>query len=124
LSFNEGAWMKLAFFISSIINIDQTISQGFSYSKQRSAFSSDERLRQTQYTINSINLVCPESTIYLFDSSVNAEEYSNKLSYVENLKFVSLEKIDPASAEITRSHPGKGFCEAVFLLNIRLYAVQ
>lgn len=110
---NEGPRMKLAFFISSAINLDSTVNQGFSYSNKRTQFNSDERLRQTQFTINSINLVCPDSTIYLFDSSTNAEEYSNKLSYVRNLKFIPLIKLDKDTATITRSHPTKGYCEAL-----------
>lgn len=105
--------MKLAFLVSSAINLDETINQGFSYSKNRSFFSSEERFRQTQYTINSINLVCPESTIYLYDNSLNFQEYAEKLSYVNNLKFISLERLDPMASAITRSHPSKGYCEAL-----------
>ena len=104
--------MKIAFFISSAINLDLTTDVNFNYAPRRSAFSSEERFRQTQQTINSINLVMPDCHIYLLDISENYIEYKDRLSYVPNLTFVGLEGIDPDSAQLCRTHKSKGLCEA------------
>lgn len=104
--------MKLAFFVSSAINLDES-KTSFSYGIKRTAFGSAERFRQTQYTINTINLVAPGSDIFILDVSKNYQEYKDNLSYVKNLKFIPLESLDPDIAALCRTHPSKGLCEAI-----------
>lgn len=106
--------MKLAFFISSAINLDHSSdSNKFLYANKRTAFSSEERFRQTQFTINSISLLFPDAKIYILDISENAYQYQERLNYVKNLTFLPLENINKISAHICRTHQSKGYCEGL-----------
>ena len=105
--------MKIAFIISSAINLDDTVNISFGNGNKRSAFSSEERFRQTQYSLNSINLIFPDSKKYIFDTSINSDQYRKKLSYFKNLDFVSLNEIDKDKAMLCRTSKSKGFCESL-----------
>ena len=105
--------MKIAFIISSAINLDDTVNISFGNGNKRSAFSSEERFRQTQYSLNSINLIFPDSKKYIFDTSINSDQYRKRLSYFKNLDFVSLNEIDKDKAMLCRTSKSKGFCESL-----------
>jgi hypothetical protein len=106
--------MNLSFFVSSAINLDSsTENTKFLYANKRTAFTSEERFRQTQFTINSIKLLFPEAKIYVLDISENGLEYKNRLGYVSNLVFLPLEEINKAIAYTCRNHQSKGYCEAL-----------
>lgn len=104
--------MKLAFLVSSSIDTNQGKGENFPYSLNRSCFNPEERLRQTQGTLNCLHLIDPTADIYLIDSSKSEAEYAKSLAYVPNLTFIDLNKLDPEVAEICRNNPSKGFCEA------------
>ena len=103
--------MKLAFYISSAINVDDNIQNGFGHLNVRSFFNSEERFRQTQFTISNIRLLCPTATIFLFEIGKNAEEYKKRLKYVSNLEFISSEDLDPIITQFCRTSSSKGQCE-------------
>lgn len=105
--------MKLAFFITSAINVDDHIDSNFPYAKKRSAFNSEERFRQTRFTINSIRLIAPDARIFLADVSKNGAEYQKELSRIPNLTFLPLEEINPSVSLTCRTHPSKGYCESL-----------
>lgn len=112
--------MKIAFYISSIINVDST--NGFGHIASRSAFSSEERFRQTQFTIGNIRSLFPEAHLFLFEIGKNVEKIRNDLSYVRNLTVVSAEELDPAVTEMCRTNKSKGTCEtAATLLFLKHY---
>lgn len=109
--------MKTAFIISSTINVDNQYP--LTYSSVRSYFSAEERLRQTQFTINSIAQATKEedTTIYLLDSSPNWGEYLQQLIYQKNLRFISVAFDWPEVYDITRSHANKTRCESLMMSN-------
>lgn len=104
--------MNLAFIVSSSIDTNQGKGKNFPYSLNRSCFTPEERLRQTQGTLNSLRLIDPDADIYLIDSSEAAADYGQALSYVPNLTFIDLNKLDYNVAEICRNNPSKGYCES------------
>jgi len=112
--------MKLAFYISSVINVDST--NGFGHTPVRSAFSAEERFRQTQFTIASIRLLFPESKIFLFEIGHNVDKIRNDLNYVSNLEVVSAEELDPVVTHLCRTNTSKGTCEtAATILFLKHY---
>lgn len=105
--------MKQVFYITSSICIDNTIAFDYGYKTPRSAFSDLERFRQTIYTITSINLVAPNSVIYLVDNSENIEQFYNILQQFHNLHIVEVNTLDPVLAAKSRTTNSKGYGEAL-----------
>ena len=103
--------MKIAFIVSSTIDTNQGRGQNFPYSLNRSVFTPEERLRQTQGTLNSLHLIDPTSDIFLIDTSEKSNLYKKELLYVPNLTYVNLNELDPETGEIGRNNPSKGFGE-------------
>jgi len=112
--------MRLAFFITSVINVDN--SNGFGHTPVRSLFSSQERFRQTQFTIANIRLLFPTSKIYLFEIGSNVDQIRYDLSYIDNLEVISSEELDPVMTNLSRTNTSKGTCEtAATLLFLKNY---
>lgn len=112
--------MKLAFYISSIINLDNV--GGFGHIASRTAFSSAERFRQTQFTIANIRSLFPEAHIFLFEIGRDVDQIRNDLRHVGNLNIISAEELDPAVTELCRTNRSKGTCEtAATLLFLKHY---
>jgi len=115
--------LKVAFFISSVINVDDSAGHNFTYSSRRTFFDREERYRQTQFTLASLRLAYPGCMIYLYDCSRNPDEYRERFAYMgtDNFRYISIQELDPEINEICRTHPAKGYCEAlcteVFLKN-------
>jgi hypothetical protein len=105
--------MKIAFYISSVINMKNIEDIGFGHSSKRTAFSDEERFRQTQFTIANIRSLFPEATIFHFEIGENSKQYQEKLSYIDNLKFIIGEDLDAEAMKLCRSNPSKGLCETV-----------
>jgi hypothetical protein len=78
-------------------------------------FTPEERLRQTIFTINSIQNAFPNSQIILLDSSDNFEIFTDSLKHIPNLELVSVKQIDSDAANIINSHPNKSLCESLML---------
>lgn len=87
----------------------------FTYSKSRSHFPADERLRQTTFTINSLRNVFRDAKIAIVDSSDDFEKYFYHFRYFENVEYVPLKELDSKAFEIVNTHEHKSVCEAVLL---------
>jgi hypothetical protein len=106
--------MSTAFIITSCIEVKN--EHPLTYSKTRSHFSSDERLRQTIGTVASLDsLLKSNTTMFLVDASENWEKYSNYFWYQPNLKFISVKNEFPEIFETVTSHPNKSYCECLIL---------
>lgn len=107
--------MKKAFIITSAIDIDNRFP--LTYSNTRSAFSNEERLRQTAFTVASLDSRTDnDTTLFLIDISDNYNQYRSTLSYQRNLVYVSIKEEFPEVYEIAKSHRNKSHCETIILL--------
>lgn len=104
--------MKTCFIVTSSI---QSTNKPLTYSATRSAFSNEERFRQTMYSISSIKSIYPEAKIYIVDSSKEYAEYDNFFRYYFGVEFFSIEKHDPAINYIINNHAHKSYCESLLI---------
>lgn len=106
--------MKTAFIITSIIEVDN--SWPLTYSNTRSFFNSQERLRQTVFTVNCVDrVVTPADTLFLLDASPNST-YENYFSYQKNLKYIDIKTHFPEIHQEVTTHPHKSRCESLLLI--------
>ena len=106
--------MKKAFIVTSAIEVDN--SNSLTYSKTRSYFSNEERLRQTIATVASLDQATDENTtIYLLDISDDWKKYKDALAYQTNLKFISIKEQFPQIYKTVKTHPQKSHCECLML---------
>lgn len=104
--------MKKAILITSVIDIDNT--RPLTYSTVRSYFSNEERLRQTVFTIASLDhIIDNETTIFLVDASTTPNAYKGMLAYQKNLVYVDVSIELPEVYNLITTHPNKSFCEAM-----------
>lgn len=97
--------MKTAYIITSAI---ESTSSPLTYSKTRSYFDSEERLRQTVMTVASLDQVSDHNTtLYLLDMSDNWEKYSEFFKYQTNLKFISVKHEFPKIYNEVTTHANK-----------------
>lgn len=87
----------------------------FTYSNTRSVFSTEERFRQTIFTVNSIQNAYPDGKVVLVDSSDDSELFKKEFSYIPNVEFISVKDLDENAAEVINSHPNKSLCECLIL---------
>jgi hypothetical protein len=87
----------------------------FTYSNTRSVFTAEERLRQTIFTINSIQNAYPEGKVVLLDSSDNPDKIIKSLKYIPNLQTLFIKDIDPETSEIINTHSNKSLCECLIM---------
>ena len=107
--------MKKAFIVTSAIDIDNSFP--LTYSNTRSAFTNEERLRHTVFTLASLDARTDnETTLFLVDISDNYSQYRSLLSYQRNLVYVSVKEEFPEVYKIAKSHPNKSYCETLILL--------
>lgn len=112
--------MKKAFIVTSFIDADN--AHPLTYSAKRTAFTPEERWRQTVGTIASLDQAGDkDTTIFLLELSRNWERYRQAISYQSNLVFVPIWKDLPGVAERASTHPNKSYCEQL-LLNRWLHA--
>lgn len=104
--------MNKIFVVGSSI---QTRDAPLTYSPVRTVFSSEERFRQTIFTINSIRNSFPESKIVIVDSSSDYFEYISIVRYFPNVDFIPLKELSGAAFEIVNTHPNKSLCESLLL---------
>ena len=106
--------MKKAFIVTSAIEVNNDFP--LTYSSVRSHFSSEERFRQTIFTITSLDSIRdPYLTIYLVDISDNWEVYAGILGHHKNLKFISVKQNYPWILEKVRTHTNKSHCETLIV---------
>jgi len=106
--------MKKAFVITSAIETRNQFP--LTYSKKRSHFDAEERLRQTVMTVASLDQVSDDDTcLYILDVSENWQAHAHLLAYQRNLKFISVKEQFPDIYELVTTHPHKSVCEATIL---------
>lgn len=93
----------------------QTRNAPLTYSKVRTIFSKEERLRQTIFTVNSITNAFPESRIVLLDSSDEVEDIRNQMRYFNNVEFIALKDLSGEAHDIVNNHKNKSLCESLLL---------
>jgi hypothetical protein len=107
--------MKKAILVTSVIDVDNTYP--LTYSNVRSIFSNEERLRQTIFTLSSLDrIIDDETTIFLVDSSKNSAHYKAVLAYQPNLVFINVAEEFPDLFDIIRTHSHKSHCETILQL--------
>lgn len=87
----------------------------FTYSKTRSFFDKEERLRQTIFTINSIQNAVPDAHIVILDTSDNYQEYESMLPLYFGVEYVAFKKLSPENFEIVNTHLNKSYCECLLI---------
>lgn len=106
--------MKKAFLITSVIDIDRTAP--LTYTNTRSVFDKNERLRQTIFSITSLDLISDdECTFFLIDLSDDNETYEHCFSFQKNLKYISVKKEFPEILNVCRTHKNKSHAECLLL---------
>jgi hypothetical protein len=106
--------MKKAFIITSLIDVDT--SSPLTYSTVRSCFTAEERLRQTLFTITSLDFLCDQdTTIFLVDASENWEKYKPQFEYQKNLVFISVKDQLSDIYQEARVHPNKSRGECLIM---------
>lgn len=107
--------MKTAFIVTSAIEVG---NDPLTYSETRSAFSTEERLRQTIMTIASVDQSSDsDSKIYLLDMSNDWINFKKLFGYQSNLIFVSIKDKFPNIFHEVTSHPNKSRCETLTTLH-------
>ena len=82
--------------MNKLIVVGSSIQPGegkFSYSNTRSSFSTEERFRQTVFTINSLRNSIPDAKIMVVDSSDDYMQYYAQLAFIKNVEYIPLKTI-------------------------------
>lgn len=87
----------------------------FTYAQTRSVFTTEERLRHTIFTVNSIQNAYPDGKIVLVDSSDDYNDFKFIFNCFRNVQFVSLKELDSAANELVNTHQHKSFCECLIM---------
>lgn len=104
--------MRKLFVIGSSI---QPRAGKFTYSPVRSKFDTDERFRQTIFTVNSIQNSFPDADIVIVDSSDEYKDYHLVFKNYLKTDFVPLKELSSGAFELVNTHPNKSFCESLLL---------
>lgn len=114
--------MKNLFVITSSIN---TSDVPFKYINgevvKRSAFTEDERFRQTVYTISYVRTLDPNCDIILLDSSENYQNYKI-FEHIKNLRYYPLGEFAPEVRNIVSTTSQKAYAECLMLKTFIDYA--
>ena len=113
--------MRNIFLVTTRIDVDlgeqkfQHINDdGILIKRPRSFFTSEERLRQTIYTVFCIKNSHPDDDIVVIDSSRNAEKYKPYFDLFSNVEFVALKDISESACELTYNNINAGVgCRAI-----------
>jgi hypothetical protein len=110
--------MRKLIIVGSIIQTRKNAP--LTYSPTRTAFSDEERLRHTVYSISALRDRHPDTDIVLVDASDDPKDYRQIFAFL-NVVYVWLQDISTETANIVRTHPNKSVCE-VLLLNTYIKA--
>lgn len=102
--------MKKCMVVTGVIDVDNSF--GFTYSPVRSAFTNEERLKQTVATIDQLHNLCDENTkIYLLVCANQPGKYLEDFSPYKNVVYVDFIKQFPEEYKIVTTHPHKSYGE-------------
>lgn len=104
--------MRKVFVVASSI---QPRTGTFTYSPTRSFFDTDERYRQTIFTINSIRNAVPDAKIVVVDSSEDYKEKQFVLSTYLGVEFIPIKELSGEVFETVNTHKNKSLCECLLL---------
>lgn len=109
--------MKRLHIIGSSIHLSENDKQFNNVTKVRSGFSTEERFRQTVYTIYSICTLYPDDDIWIIDSSLeDIDHYFNTSNFISNkVKRFYLKDINKDIAHTVNTHHNKSYCESLML---------
>jgi hypothetical protein len=109
--------MKTAYIITSAIGINN--DHPLTYSPTRTKFDTEERIRQTIYTVNSLdqNTDIDNTKMFLLDCGNNPSEYSWTFGHQPNLQFVGVQDEFPEIHKSVTTHKNKSYCESLMLSN-------
>lgn len=80
--------MKKCFYVTSCIDVETDIP--FTYAKQRSFFSNEERFRQTLVTVNSIKCLCPDAHVFVIDTSKPNQTYEKIIESYTDVQYIPM----------------------------------
>lgn len=103
---------------SKLFVISSTIaprSGNFTYANTRSHFTTEERFRQTVFTINSIQNAYPDAQIVLLDSSDDYQQYKANLIHIRNFEYLPVKDLSEEAAEIVNTNKNKSLCECYMM---------
>ena len=107
--------MSLCFLVGSVIKVSD---KKFSYMKNRSSQSTEERARQTVAALNSIFLKYPSAKVYLIEGSLGLDmqtlKHTGILEFCKtyNVEIVLLSSVDYNTCLELNKHENKSYCEA------------
>lgn len=105
--------MRKTFLVTSVIDVPNSVAVG------ATAFSKEERLNQTIYTLHSLCMQQPDAHIILCDGSQS--DYSKKLQLIfPTIDYIYLSGLDPYLANSVRSG-GKSLGESLLLQAMHKY---
>ena len=106
--------MKKAFIITSALEVNN--DHPLTYSAVRSFFSTEDRIRQTAFTLAALDIISDsDTTLFLVDTSPNAQVYADFFGYQENLKVVNVKDEFPEIYETVTTHRNKSHCETLIM---------
>jgi len=107
--------MKFVYLVGSVVEISN--NHPLKHAATRSYFDNQQRLSQTQHTIDNIRKIDPDGVIYLIDCSqrefqqfIDLEQQDNKFHYIQ------IDKLNPQLAATVRSHRSKSHGECLLFL--------
>lgn len=109
--------MKLAFIITSAIQVDPNKRIGEQFERPRSVHTTEERMRQTFFTMGSIYAAYPQADVFLVDASKDFRIPKEKLKQWKSLKDYYPAVYNPQLQELVTSHPNKSLCEGLMVVD-------
>jgi hypothetical protein len=107
--------MKFVYVIGSCIEVSN--EHPVKHTPQRSFFDTQQRLEQTQKTIDNIKQLDPDAVIYLIDSSVSEFfQFIDLANKDKKFHYVQINKTNPVLANIVRTHRSKSHGECLLFL--------
>jgi len=102
-----------------MIEVDN--SYPLTYSKVRSFFKLEDRLRHTIFTVAALDHIADEdTTIFLIDASTSQKAKGHiidSFAYQKNLVYIDASEEFTDTVNLIRTHPNKTHCETLLLLN-------
>ena len=107
--------MKFVYLIGSCIEVSN--DHPVKHTAQRSFFDTQQRLEQTQKTIDNIRQLDPNGVIYLIENSVTEfPEFVELAKSHDGFHYIQLNQLNPQLANIVRTHRSKSHGECLLFL--------
>lgn len=87
----------------------------FSHGKVRSAFTNEERFRQTVYTINCLRNIFPDDQIVILDGSFDDFDFYKQHFGLYNADYIPFARQFPEEHRLLSTHHSVAYCEGMLL---------